>query len=122
MTYYEDRDPEDLDEDELREELRQLREEVANQDFDPPCDHHDESIGTVWAGNRERESKGPLYSVTTCADCVVRSLGYVQLKSGIVHSSTLLLFPKNSADDLPGLEEIGVQVDRSLGGNVNKQV
>jgi len=60
---------------------------------DAPCDHHENNIGYVKAGDwKER-----FVSVTTCAECVVQSQGYVQMLTGIV-ADPLVLFPKYDAD------------------------
>lgn len=45
-----------------------------------PCDHEPEEwIGTVSAGQPD----GRFVSVVTCADCAVRSAGYVQMETGL---------------------------------------
>lgn len=53
---------------------------------DPPCEHWDDQIGTVTAGDLY---KGACCSVATCADCATKSAGYVTMRTGIVASPLL---------------------------------
>jgi hypothetical protein len=48
---------------------------------EPPCDHWDDLVGTVSAGDLK---KGPFEGVATCRDCINKSAGYVTLVTGIV--------------------------------------
>lgn len=47
---------------------------------EPPCDHFDELVGTVTAGDFP---DGPHCSVATCAACATKSAGYVQMRTGL---------------------------------------
>ncbi|AEQ20972.1 hypothetical protein E3_0580 [Rhodococcus phage E3] len=49
-------------------------------DIEPPCDHYDDLIGTVSAGD---PSKAPFRSVSTCEGCATKSAGYVQMETGL---------------------------------------
>ncbi|WP_080989564.1 hypothetical protein [Mycolicibacterium conceptionense] len=53
------------------------RQQVGN--LTPPCDHRNEFIGTVGAGDFRT---GPHCSVSTCGPCANRSAGYVELMTG----------------------------------------
>ncbi|GGK69176.1 hypothetical protein [Nocardia camponoti] len=53
---------------------------VDYSELDPPCHHWDDQVGTVMAG---APGIAPMSAVSTCAACIVRSQGYVQLKTGI---------------------------------------
>ncbi|WP_141681717.1 hypothetical protein [Mycobacterium malmoense] len=48
---------------------------------DAPCDHWDNQIGTIAAG--DIKGTGPFCGVATCADCVSKSAGYVQMMTGL---------------------------------------
>lgn len=103
---------EDMTTRELREEIVRLRAESANTDYTSPCDHYDDHIGNVWAGD-EGHRKGPYHAVGTCAPCAIRCLGYVQLKAGVMHAGTLMLYPEYASKEFPTLEDTGIQFDRS---------
>jgi hypothetical protein len=49
---------------------------------DPPCNHYDNLIGTISAGD---DINGPFCSVATCHDCITKSAGYVQMVTGMPH-------------------------------------
>lgn len=51
------------------------------RDPDPPCEHWDDQIGTVMAG--DPHGSGPCCAVATCQACAVASAGYVQLRTGL---------------------------------------
>lgn len=51
-------------------------------DVEPPCDHYDDFIGTVGAGDID-DKKSPFCSVATCEDCATKSAGYVQMQTGL---------------------------------------
>ncbi|MCT7373210.1 hypothetical protein [Mycolicibacterium llatzerense] len=48
---------------------------------EPPCEHWDDLIGTVEAGDIH-DRKSAHCSVATCLACVVKSQGYVQMRTG----------------------------------------
>lgn len=48
---------------------------------DPPCEHWDDQIGTITSG--DPYGPGPLCGVATCAACVIKSAGYVQMRTGL---------------------------------------
>lgn len=48
--------------------------------MDTPCDHWENLVGTVAAGDPH---SGPFVAVATCAACATRSAGFVQMKSGL---------------------------------------
>ena len=48
---------------------------------DIPCNHEPDAwVGTVSSGKLDA---GPHCSVVTCQECVLKSAGYVQMKTGI---------------------------------------
>lgn len=47
---------------------------------EPPCEHWDEQIGTIGAGDIK---SGPFMGVATCRDCITKSAGYVQMCTGL---------------------------------------
>jgi len=49
---------------------------------DPPCDHYDRMVGTIGAGDIYDRSQ-PHCSVATCCDCIAKSAGYVQMRTGL---------------------------------------
>ena len=53
------------------------RQQIGN--LTPPCNHRNEFIGTVGAGDFRT---GPHCSVSTCGPCANRSAGYVELMTG----------------------------------------
>lgn len=48
-----------------------------------PCNHWDDQIGTISAGDITPGAKGPFCGVATCADCITKSAGYVQMMTGL---------------------------------------
>ncbi|MGF0320644.1 hypothetical protein [Nocardia fluminea] len=67
------------------------RDSVDYRDIDPPCDHWDDLVGTVMAA---LPGELPAASVATCSACVIRSQGFVQLRTGIIASPLQLYPPK----------------------------
>lgn len=61
---------------------------------EPPCDHWDDQIGTVEAG--DIKGKGAFQGVTTCADCVEKSRGFCTMMTGLP-ATELLTFEESRA-------------------------
>jgi hypothetical protein len=54
---------------------------------EPPCEHWDEQIGTVGAG--DIRGKGAFQGVATCAVCVEKSRGFCTMMTGLPCSDLL---------------------------------
>lgn len=77
----------------------------------PPCDHHSAQVGLVRASTTEDPPPSGCHfmAVATCVRCYIRTVGYVQMRSGLIPSEGLEIYRRLanfSADTLAELDAV----------------